>query len=80
MPMNSRHAGPSSLMGFKLRHSQFKHSAAFRTPDTGGISHHVHQGNPQGGPMRLNTSHEILERGTLLMLHRLILPGQMSRQ
>ncbi|MBA2251598.1 MAG: hypothetical protein H0W13_02660 [Nitrospirales bacterium] len=67
-------------MGFKLRHGYLKHSAAFRTPNTGGIPHHIHYANPQGGPMCLDTSREMLERGLLVMVHRLILTGQMSRQ
>jgi hypothetical protein len=67
-------------MGFKLRHGYLKHSAAFCTPDTGGIPHHIHHANPQGGPMCLHTGSEMLKRGMFLMVHRLILTGQMSRQ
>lgn len=69
-----------ALMGFKLRHGDLKYSAAFRTPDTGGIPHHIHHVNPQGGPMCLDTSRKMLQPGVLVLLHRLILAGQMSRQ
>jgi hypothetical protein len=42
--------------------------------------HHIHNANPQSGPMCLDASSEMLERGMLLIVHRLILTGQMSRQ
>jgi hypothetical protein len=67
-------------VGFKLRYVQLEHPAAFGAADSGGIPHHVHRENPQGGPMRFKAGSQMLECGLRVMIHRLILPGQMSSQ
>ena len=67
-------------MGFKLRHVQLEHAAAFGAADSSGIPHHVHRENPQGCPMRFDAGRQMLERGMRLMIQRLILSRQMGPQ
>ncbi|MGH9196945.1 MAG: hypothetical protein ACRD1T_14545 [Acidimicrobiia bacterium] len=67
-------------MGFKLRCGNLIHSAAFRTPDTGGIPHHIHHANSQSSPMCPDTRREMFQGRMLVVAHRLILTRQMTRQ
>jgi len=70
----------SPLMSLKHGHVHAKHAAALRATEPGCVPHHIDNVDPQRRLMRVDARSQMVERWRSMLIHRLVLSGQVSRQ